>query len=129
MTFLKQTHRSIKTKMQQIIANIMTIGVIIAISLMLIGEISYLIMHYNVPRPNAHIFHGEPKDLENLYDLIKSVFSGNLKAVIQLGIFLLLINPLVRVFVVGLSFKLQKNKLYAWISLFVFCALLISFIG
>ena len=45
----------------------------------------------------------------------------------MIGVVLLLINPVVRVGVAAFGFSLQRDRLYAAVSLFVFVVLLLSF--
>ncbi|MCF6766538.1 DUF1634 domain-containing protein [Thiotrichales bacterium 19S3-7] len=118
---------AIKQKRQRLIAKTMLISIITAIVILLIGEILYLYSYERIIHL-PHIFKGEPKQLENVPLMFSSAFSGNIQSIVQVGIFLLLINPIIRVLITAYEFISEKNKLYTAISLLVLCVLLGSFL-
>ena len=116
----------VSKNMQNRIANTMVAGVLVALAIMIIGIIVYLFQHHGL-EPNRHTFNGEPKFLENFFSITYSAFSGNITAILQLGVVVLLLNPLLRVGMIAYGFMIEKNRMYTLISLFVFCVLLFSF--
>ena len=100
-------------------------GVIIAITVMLIGAICYLYAHGNIPI-ETKTFEGQPSNLTSLSGIFTSALHGESRAIIQLGIVLLLLNPFVRLLYSAITFAMMKNRKYTIISLVVLVMLLIS---
>ncbi len=107
-------------------ARIMIIGVIIAAVVILAGLVIFLFNHPDKTY-GAHVFKGEPNSLVKPIDIIRDAFAGNERSLIQLGIFILLLNPFVRVILALIGFVQERNKMYVIISLIVFSVLLFSF--
>ena len=119
----KQNTHPGHTRMQNIIASTIIIGVALSFTIMIIALAIY-IYHHNGPAPVRHIFTGEPKQLEKVTLIIKTGLSGNILSILQIGVLLLLINPIIRVAMILYGFAIEKNKLYISISsivLFVLC--------
>ncbi len=112
------------------LARVMVFGTLISAGLITIGLVWYLGTHVG-QNPGDHIFSGEPKYFENPVGMLQRAFSvhevGERRSIAMIGIFLLLLNPPVRVFLAGLGFLLEKNRMYAGISALVFLVLLLSF--
>jgi uncharacterized membrane protein len=117
-------------QIQNVLARVMLIGVLVAAALMGAGLIWFLATHDGMP-PGDHMFNGEPKYFENPISMIQRVFDskdvGHRRSLIMIGVVLLLINPLVRVAFAAFGFTAQGDKLYAVISLVVLAVLILSF--
>jgi uncharacterized membrane protein len=116
-------------QLQNQLARVMLIGVVIAAAIMGAGLSWFLVTHEGLP-PGDHIFRGEPKYFENPISMIQRALDlgevGHRRSLIMIGVALLLINPLVRVAFAAFGFAAQKDRLYTLISLLVL-AVLISF--
>jgi Protein of unknown function (DUF1634) len=81
--------------------------------------------------PGDHIFSGEPKYFSNPADMVVRAFdvhaAGEQRSVAMIGIFLLLLNPPIRVLMAGAGYLMEKNRTYALISAVVFAVLTFSF--
>lgn len=117
-------------QIQNSLAKLMLGGTLLAASIIAAGLIWYLSAHPGDP-PGDHIYSGEPKYFENLSSMVRRAFDlkeiGHRRSVIMIGIVLLLLNPLVRVAFAAVGFSLQRDRLYAGISLLVLLILLLSF--
>lgn len=117
-------------QIQKSLAKLMIGGVVLAALILLAGQIWFAEAH-RTTLPGDHIFKGEPTYLENPISMIRHAFDegviGERRSVIMIGVVLLLINPLVRVAFSIVGFSAQKDRLYTFVSAFVFAVLLISF--
>ncbi len=113
-----------------ILEKIMLAGTILPATLIAAGLVWYLTAHAG-QNPGDHIFSGEPKYFSNPVNMLQRSLEpqeiGQRRSLAMIGIFLLLLNPPVRVLLVGAGFLLEKNRFYASISGVVFLVLLISF--
>lgn len=109
------------------IARVMLIGVWAAIIMMLTGLIIlFTHPHQSIPI-NPYHFAGAPRILKSPIAMFHAALHGNIFSFIQLGLLLLLINPIIRIAMAALGFWHEKNSLYVVLSLIVLAILLISF--
>jgi uncharacterized membrane protein len=113
-------------RLESLLAKVMLTGVLIAAGVMLAGGMIFLIHHGGDP-VRDHIFTGEPKDLREPKAILKDALRGHNASLIQAGVLLLLLNPILRVILSSVGYALQKDRLYAVISLIVLGVLLFSF--
>lgn len=108
----------------------MVAGTAISAILIATGLVWYLSVHTG-QQPGDHIFSGEPKYFRDPVDMVRRAFDfrmlGERRSIAMIGLFLLLLNPPVRVLLAGAGFLLEKNRQYALISGLVFLVLLFSF--
>lgn len=108
----------------------MIVGTAISASLIAVGLVWYLSAHAG-QSPGDHLFSGEPKYFSDPIDMVRRAFDfraiGERRSIAMIGIFLLLLNPPVRVLLAGAGYLLEKNRMYALISGVVFVVLAISF--
>jgi uncharacterized membrane protein len=113
-----------------VLARVMIVGTVVAAAIMAAGLVWYLSAHAGEP-VGDHIFKGEPKYLENPVGMVRRAFdpesTGHRRSLVMIGLFLLLINPSVRVALAGIGFLAARNRLYAVISAIVLAVLLSSF--
>ncbi|MEO8205001.1 MAG: DUF1634 domain-containing protein [Chthoniobacterales bacterium] len=113
-------------RFQNALAKLMLYGVLIAAAIMLFGGVIFL-LHHGQQTPGDHIFRGEPHALTRPLDIIKSAFMDKDPDIIQLGVLILLLNPLVRVAFAAVGYGMEKDRLYTAVSTIVFLVLLFSF--
>ena len=108
----------------------MIAGTLVSAALISAGLVWYLSAHVG-QNPGDHIFSGEPKYFRNPVDMLQRTFDlhshGERLSLTMVGIFLLLLNPPIRVALAGAGFLFEQNRLYAGISGIVLLVLLISF--
>lgn len=99
---------------------------VISVILVITGGIVYIV-HTGSRQNPYHAFIGEPSSLRSIYAVIKNALKGDFKAIIQLGILLLLVNPLARVAGYLKAFFHLRDWLYIIITIIVLGVLLYSF--
>jgi uncharacterized membrane protein len=110
-------------KMQWVIGLLLRIGVISASALVLAGGILYLYQHGNAV-PHYRTFQGEPLYLRALEGILRSALSLDSRGIIQLGLLLLVLTPVARVAFSVAAFAIQRDRLYAGVTLVVLGVLL-----
>jgi uncharacterized membrane protein len=115
-------------RIDAIIGNLLRAGVIIASLIVLAGGGLYLTRH-GTELPVYRIFHGEPSDLRNIPEIIKSVPSFRGRELIQFGLLILIATPVMRVAFTVLCFGLQRDQIYVGVTLIVLAVLLFSLAG
>ena len=116
----------VKSSLEVHLAKFMLIGVLLAAAVLLGGGLVYIFQNMG-SIPGDHLFRGEPKDLRSPVLIFTDTLKGNDRAFIQLGLLILLANPLLRVALAALGFAAEKNWLYVGFSLLVLTVLLGSF--
>lgn len=111
---------------RNLLARIMLWGVLLAAAVLLAGGVVFLAEHGS-QTPGDRKFTGEPADLRHPVAIFQAAVSGHDAAVIQIGVLLLLLNPLVRVLLAGIGYGASKDWLYAGVSAVVFAVLMVSF--
>jgi uncharacterized membrane protein len=109
--------------MEWVISLLLRIGVISASALVLAGGILYLYQHGNV-FPHYQTFQGEPLYLRALGGILSSAMSLDSRGIIQLGLLLLVLTPVVRVAFSVAAFAIQRDRLYVGVTLIVLGVLL-----
>ena len=73
-------------------------------------------------------FIGEPIGLTHIPAIILGAFNGYSRSIIQLGILLMIVTPIVRVLSCAILFACQRDLLYVVLSGFVFVVLVSALI-
>ena len=117
-------------RLNSLLAKFMIAGTVISASLIAAGLGWYLSAHAG-QNPGDHLFTGEPKYLENPVLMFGRALDwhsiGERRSLSMIGIFLLLLNPPIRVLLAGTGYLLENNRRYALISALVFLVLAVSF--
>lgn len=124
----RSQHNRSKQQVEQIIANLLRFGVLLATAVVLLGGILYLI-RYGASPANYHFFRGEPADLRSAQGVTRAVLSGRRRGLIQLGLLLLIATPVVRVAFSLLIFVRQRDFIYIVVTLIVLTGLIYSLLG
>jgi uncharacterized membrane protein len=101
-------------------------GVALAAVVMLAGGAIFLAHHAGQP-PGDHKFTGEPADLRHPVAIFQQALKGNDDCLIQVGVLLLLFNPLVRVALAAWGYAASRDRLYACVGAFVLAVLVVSY--
>ncbi len=115
-------------KIDEVIGNLLRVGVIVSSIIVLIGGALYLLKHGTEP-PRYHIFYGEPSELRSLTGIMKSASAFSGRGVIQFGLLLLIATPVLRVAFTVISFLIQRDRVYVGVTLIVLSVLLFSLAG
>lgn len=110
---------------QLLIGWILRAGVIISMLIALVGGIIYISRH-----GHEHISYIQFKGVPDFVHTPQGIWQGTLhlrgRAIIQLGIVLLVCTPVLRVIVSGIGFLAEKDYLYTGVSLLVLLIIILS---
>jgi uncharacterized membrane protein len=115
-------------RIETIIGSLLRAGVMLAASVVLIGGALYLMRHGH-ETVNYTVFHGEPEELKSIPAVLHGVASLQARAIIQLGLLLLIATPIARVLFSAIAFAMEGDYLYVVITLIVLAVLLYSLLG
>ncbi len=115
-------------QVEQIVGNLLRIGVIAAAIVVFAGGIIYL-MRYGATRPQYSIFHGEPAEVRSVEGIIKAALGLRSRGLIQLGLLFLIATPVARVVFSVFAFALQRDRVYVAVTLIVLGVLIYSLAG
>jgi uncharacterized membrane protein len=115
-------------KLDDVLGNLLIAGVMAAALVVAAGGMVYLarhggqVIHYRK-------FSGQPPELRGLRGIWQQAFSGEGKALIQLGLLILIATPVARVAMSLAAFVRRRDGLYSIITLIVLSVLLFSLMG
>jgi uncharacterized membrane protein len=115
-------------RIEMIVGTLLRTGVIIAASVVLFGAVLYLTRHGH-EIPNYSSFHGEPERLKSPVEIFQGVMHMSARAIIQLGLLLLIATPVARVLFSAIAFAIERDPMYVVITLIVLAILLFSLSG
>jgi len=115
-------------RVDQIIGNLLRIGVTASALVVLTGGVAFLIFHPGATE-NLRVFSGEPAELRNVPAIIKGSLALHSVQIIQVGLLLLIITPVARVIFSVAVFALQRDRTYVVVTLIVLSLLLYSILG
>jgi uncharacterized membrane protein len=115
-------------RIEVIIGVLLRTGVFLAAAMVLLGGVIYL-ARYGHDAVNLGTFHGEQEALRNLFGIIAGALHLSGRAIIQLGVLILIATPVARVAFSAVAFAIERDFLYVWITLFVLGILLYSLVG
>jgi uncharacterized membrane protein len=121
-------HSSADDRTEQVVGNVLRLGVLIAAAVTLVGGVLYL-MQAGATRPDYHVFHGQSSPLRSLAQVARGVAAGNAEAIVQAGVVLLIATPIARVALTLIAFAMRKDRLYAVISALVLVLLAYGLLG
>lgn len=110
------------------VAKLLRIGVISASVIALIGGLMYLAKHGG-QTPEYHVFYGAPKDMRELPDILTGVLALKGRAIIQLGVVILLATPIIRIAFSVFAFAVERDRLYVFITLIVLAVIMVGIFG
>ncbi len=123
-----KTGRINDARIEIMIGVLLRAGVLLSAAVVAIGAIIYLARHgQEIPRFDA--FHGEIAALKSLSGIVQGALGGSGRAIIQLGLLLLIATPVARVLFAAVAFAFERDYLYVVITLIVLAVLLYSLLG
>jgi len=115
-------------KTEHVIGNLLRAGVLISAFVVLAGGIYYLAQH-GTGHKDYHEFHGQPQYLCTVSGVVASALKHDSHGIIQVGLLLLVLTPIARVFFSAISFGLEKDFTYVVVSLVVLAVLIYGLLG
>lgn len=109
------------------VGNLLRLGVILSVATSLIGFIKLFTEGFKMPRKYNLLNMGDSSEKVwgSFWD---SLCKGEGMAIIQLGILLLIVTPLVRIIFALIGYLKEKDYTYVVISLIVLTIMLVSFL-
>jgi uncharacterized membrane protein len=115
-------------KVDGLIGTILQGGVLTAGALVLTGGILYL-LRYGMAPANYRVFGAEPSEVHSIWPIFSGVARLDGRAIIQLGILVLVATPVIRVLFSVVAFAVQRDRLYVTITLAVLGILVYGLFG
>jgi uncharacterized membrane protein len=115
-------------KIEEVVGEILRVGVIVSALVVFVGGFLYLIGNAWT-RPDYHVFRGEPAALKTLAGVWHGVGQLHAQAIIQLGLLLLIATPVLRVVASILGFAAEGDRMYVIFTFLVLSILLYSLLG
>ena len=112
-------------RLETIIGNLLRVGVLLAAAVVFSGGALYLARHH-ADRVDFHQFSAGSAATHSFHRVIASTTHLNSQGLIQLGLLLLIATPVARVALAVVGFALEKDRLYAIVSLIVLAILAFS---
>jgi uncharacterized membrane protein len=112
-------------RVEEIVGNLLRVGVILAAIVVLVGGFIYLVRHGGTPA-DFRVFHGEPADLRSVSGIVIDALEWRGRGIIQLGLLLLVATPVARVAFSIFAFAHQQDLTYVFITSIVLGILLYS---
>jgi uncharacterized membrane protein len=112
-------------RLEIIIAQLLRAGVLLAAATVCAGGVLYLVQHH-ADSTNYHAFAAGAANTRSLSGIVVAAAHGQSEAIIELGLLLLILTPIARVAIALVGFLLERDRLYAAVSLIVLLILAIS---
>ena len=109
--------------MEQLIGRFLQFGVLLAAAVVLLGAMLLLVQHGGAPVSYA-VYQSEPEQLRTIPGIIRGALALDSKAIVQLGLLLLIATPVFRVAFMLVAFVVQRDRIYVAISAIVLALLL-----
>jgi uncharacterized membrane protein len=113
---------------EEVVGEILRAGVILSALVVFVGGWLYLIGNAWA-RPDYRVFRGEPAELRTLGGIVHGAMQLQPRAVIQLGLLLLIATPVLRVMASIVGFAAERDRMYVVFTLLVLGILLYSLFG
>jgi len=115
-------------KIENIVGNLLRVGVSLSAFVVMFGDVIYLARHGRAPA-DYRAFRGEPTELRTLSGILHSAFTFHGKGIIQLGLVLLIATPVARVAFAIWGFAAEHDRMYMIFTGIVLIVLLYSLLG
>ena len=115
-------------QVDQLLGNLLRIGVIVATIVAVIGGVLLLAQRGLAPA-SGHVFSGEPPELRSVGGILRGVAAWHPDAIVQLGLVLLIATPVARVAMSLVAFILQRDRVYVIVTTIVLAVLIFSLTG
>jgi uncharacterized membrane protein len=115
-------------KVDEFIGRLLQAGVLLSACVLLAGGALFL-RQYGHAAPNYHVFLGEPAELRGLVPAVRGTLAFQSRAVIQLGLLLLIATPVARVAFSIFAFLEQHDRVYVVVTMIVLGFLIYGLAG
>ena len=111
--------------LEQMIGNLLRSGVIISAIVVLTGAVLWLAEH-RAEHADYRVFHSRADDLTRVPEILRSAAGLHSPGIIQFGLLLLVLTPILRVVFSAVGFAAERDWLYLAITISVLAVLLFS---
>ncbi len=112
-------------RIELFLGNLLRVGVLLAAVVVLLGAIIYLVRRGG-ETTDYTTFHGQPPQYRRPALIVAAALSSSGRAIIQVGLLLLIATPVARVVFSALAFAWQRDYTYVALTLGVLGVLLYS---
>jgi uncharacterized membrane protein len=112
-------------RLEVVISRLLRTGVILSALVVLLGGVCYLSKHGR-EQPDYRVFRGTPAEYRTISAVIHAASPSDCRAVIQLGLLLLVLTPVARVAFCLAGFGLERDGTYAVVTSIVLAVLIYS---
>jgi uncharacterized membrane protein len=112
---------------EQFVGRLLQIGVAVAALVVFAGGLM-LLAHHGSEVPNYSTFAGEPESIRTLYGIVHGLGTADARSIIQFGLLLLILTPILRVAFTWVAFLLQRDWVYVVVTTIVLVLLLYGLI-
>jgi uncharacterized membrane protein len=110
-------------RVEQIVGRLLQIGVLISAAVVIIGGAALLAQHGRTAA-DFSVFRAAPSGLQTVSGIVRAALSLDSRAIVQLGLVLLIATPVARVAMTLVAFMLQRDRLYVALTALVLALLL-----
>ena len=114
-------------QVEQVVGNLLRAGVGLAASVVLVGGLLYLIRH-GAALPQYRTFEGKQSTLRSLGGIVTEALRGRSRAIIQIGLVLLILTPIARVAFSLFAFARERDWVYVLVTAIVLVLLVGSLV-
>jgi len=114
--------------LERLVGNLLRAGVLFAAAVAVVGGLLYLARDGGAA-VDYRTFRGEPQSLRSVSGTVAAVLQGNTRALMQLGLLLLIATPIARVALSLVGFAKEGDRRYVTITALVLALLLFSLVG
>ena len=125
---MKTEDKKTDERFRVMISNVLRLGVSLSAILVVIGGVLFFVQHPN-PVFDYITFKDEPSKLKDIVLIVRNAFSFRGRAVIQLGLLILIATPFLRVLFSLIGFAIEKDRIYVFITGIVLVILSFSLFG
>jgi uncharacterized membrane protein len=115
-------------RVDRVIGALLRGGVIFSAAVVAAGAVVFVLRH-GAEHPDYATFHGMPAELRKPALIVDGVLAGRGRALVQLGLMLLIATPVARVVFSVAAFALERDWVYVAMTVVVLAVLLYSLAG
>ena len=112
---------------EQLIGRLLQVGVLLAAAVVIVGGIA-LLARFGYQHADFAVFRDTPSTLWSLGGIVHGAVALDARAIVQLGLVLLIATPVARVALTLVAFLIQRDRLYVGITALVLVLLLYGLI-
>lgn len=114
-------------RIERVIGRLLQLGVLLAAIVVAIGGVLLLAQYGHLPA-GFREFSGEDPSLKSIAGIVRAVVTGDSRAIVQLGLVLLIATPVARVALTLGAFIAERDRLYIFTTTIVLALLLYGLI-